>query len=422
MAENNPFTHPHARIHDRTILHLDMNAFFASVEQQTNPHLRGKPIAVIGAAGRTVILTASYEARAFGVKTGMRVHEAKEACPGLILVTTNNRIYTHISRSIMAMLHDFTPLVEVFSIDEAFLDLTGSLRLFGSGEQVAHLMKARIRHHFGLTCSVGIAPNKLLAKLASEMKKPDGLTIIRPEEIPHLLERLPVRELCGIGATTQRALARYGIATCGELGRFPVDILTRHFGVIGERLHRMGLGEDDSPVVPAAEAEEVKSVGHSTTFDRDIERRNDILRWLLQLAEMVGRRARRHGVLGKTVTLTVRYADFTTFSRQTTRRAYTNRSDELYRTAVELLDSISLAQPVRLLGVRITNLCYQGEQLPLFGPERKKALATCAMDSVNNRYGEFAVTFGSLVDGEEKGSRVISPAWRPEGIQRVEVE
>lgn len=421
MTGNDPFTTPHGRIHDRTILHLDMNAFFASVEQQTNPCLRGKPIAVIGAAGRTVILTASYEARAYGVKTGMRVHEAKEACPGLILVTTNNRLYTHISRGIMAMLHDFTPLVEVFSIDEAFLDLTGSLRLFGSGEQVAHLMKARIQHHFGLTCSVGIAPNKLLAKLASEMKKPDGLTIIRQEEVASLLERVPIRELCGIGATTQRALARYGITTCGELGRFPVDILTRHFGVIGERLHRMGLGEDDSPVVPAEEAEEVKSVGHSTTFDRDMERREDILRWLLQLAEMVGRRARRHGVAGKTVTLTVRYADFTTFSRQTTRSTFTNRSDEIYRTAVELLDSIDLAQPVRLLGVRITKLCYQGEQLPLFGEERKKALATCAMDSVNNRYGEFAVTFGSLVDGEKKGSKVISPAWRPEGIQRVEV-
>jgi DNA polymerase IV len=422
MSGNSPFTHPHARGDDRTILHLDMNAFFASVEQQANPALRGKPIAVIGSAGRTVILTASYEARAFGVKTGMRVFEAKAACRALILVPASNRRYTHISRCIMAMLGDFTPLVEVFSIDEAFLDLTGSLRLFGSAERVAHLMKARIRHHFGLTCSIGIAPNKLLAKLASEMKKPDGLTIIGPEDVPLVMERLPIRELCGIGATTQRALARYGITTCGELGRFPVGILTRHFGVIGERLHRMGLGEDDSPVVPAEEAEEVKSVGHSTTFDRDLERRDDILRWLLQLAEMVGRRARRHGVLGKTITLTVRYADFTTFSRQTTRNAFTNRSDEIYRTAVELLDSISLAQPVRLLGVRISNLCYQGEQFPLFGAERKKALATCAMDSVNDRYGEFAITFGTLVDGEDKGSRVISPAWRPEGIHRVEVE
>jgi len=414
--------HPHTRREDRTILHLDMNAFFASVEQQANPALREKPIAVIGSAGRTVILTASYEARAFGVKTGMRVFEAKATCPGLILVTTNNRLYTHISRCIMAMLGDFTPLVEVFSIDEAFLDLTGSLRLFGSAERVAHLMKARIRHHFGLSCSIGIAPNKLLAKLASEMKKPDGLTIIRPEDISPVLERLPIRELCGIGATTQRALARYGITTCGELGRFPVDILTRHFGVIGERLHRMGLGEDDSPVVPADETEEVKSVGHSTTFDRDLERRDDMLRWLLQLSEMVGRRARRHGVLGKTVTLTVRYADFSTFSRQTTRNTYTSRSEEIYRTAVEILDGTPLIQPVRLLGVRITNLCYQGEQLPLFGEERKKALATCAMDKVNDRYGEFVVTFGSLVDGSEKCSRVISPAWRPEGIHRVEVE
>lgn len=405
----------------RTILHIDMNAFFASVEQRFNPRLRGRPIAVIGSAGRTVILTASYEARAFGVKTGMRIFEARAACPELILVPASNRRYTHTSARIMAILHDFTPLVEVFSIDEAFLDVTGSLRLFGGAERISCLIKEEIRQRFGLTCSIGIAPNKLLAKLASEMQKPDGLTVIRPEEVGRILERVPIRDLCGIGAKTHRVLAGYGIRTCGELGRFPVDILTRRFGVVGERLHRMGLGQDDSPVVPAEEAADVKSVGHSTTLERDIDSREEILRWLLQLSEMVGRRARRHGVIGKTVTLTVRYADFSTFSRQATRGGYTNQSDEIFRTAVELLDGIVLTQPVRLLGVRITSLRYQGEQLPLFGAERKKALATCVMDSVNNRYGEFAVTFGTLVTDEERGSRVISPAWRPAGVKRVDV-
>ncbi len=405
---------------ERTILHIDMNAFFASVEQQSNPELQGKPIAVIG-RGRTVVTTASYEARAFGVKTGMNTWQARKACPQLIFVIANNRKYTHTSAEIVKVLLDYTPLVEVFSIDEAFLDITGSRPLFGGAERIAWLIKARIRHRFGLTCSIGIAPNKLLAKLASEMKKPDGLTVIRPENVTALLERVPIKDLCGIGARTERQLALLGIGSCGDLGRFPVNILRKKFGVIGERLHFMGLGVDDSPVVPAEEAEEVKSVGHSMTLDKDIVFHADILKYLLQLAEMVGRRARRYGVVGKTVHLTVRYADFTTFSRQTTRNAFTNRSDEIYRTVVELLDSINLAQPVRLLGVRITNLRYQGEQLPLFGGERKKALATCAMDSVNDRYGEFAVTFGSLVDGEEKGSRVISPAWRPEGIHRVEV-
>ena len=404
-----------------TILHVDQNAFFASVEQQANPELRGKPVAVIG-RGRTVVTTASYEARAFGVKTGMTAWEAKRACPPIILVVGNNAEYTRISSLIRKIFLDYTPLVETFSIDEAFLDVTGSLRLFGSPERIAHLIKARIRHSFGLTCSIGIAPNKLLAKLASEMKKPDGLTVISAEETAETLENLPIGALCGIGLKTQRQLALLGIRTCGELGRFPMEILRRRFGVIGEQLARMGQGRDDSTVIPDEEAEEVKSVGHSTTLDRDISGRDEILRYLLQLSEMVGRRARRYGVAGKTIHLTVRYADFTTFGRQQTLPLPTNDSRDIYRGATLVLDTLVLEQPVRLLGVRITNLCYRREQLPLFVSERRKALAMGAMDAVNDRYGDFSVTFGSILDNEEKGSFVISPAWRPEGIRNVDVK
>jgi DNA polymerase-4 len=412
---------PPGKQNERTILHIDMNAFFASVEQQANPELRGKPIAVVGASSRTVILTASYEARAFGVKTGMRLGEARQACPHLIFVPTNNRRYTLISREIMAMLEDFTPLVEVFSIDEAFLDVTGSLRLFGTAEDIARLIKERIRNTFGLTCSIGIAPNKLLAKLASEMQKPDGLTTIRPDEIKSVLERMPVRELCGIGRKTAQTLANYGIVTCGDLGRFPVDILRRKFGVVGERLVEMGLGIDDSPVMPASEAGEAKSVSHSMTFACDIQERKEILCRLLQLAEMVGRRARRYGVTGSTIHLTVRYADFTTFGHQHTLEEPTNQSDELFRGAVAILDSFPLEQPIRLLGIRLSNL-GNNRQLSLFGGEQRQAMATRAMDKINDRYGEFTVTFATLVDAPAKGSHVISPAWRPEGIHRVDVK
>ena len=406
---------------DRTILHIDQNAFFASVEQQTNPALRGKPIAVIG-RGRTVVTTASYEARAFGVKTGMNTWEARQKCPHVIFVIGDNRKYTHTSAEIVRIFLEYTPLVEVFSIDEAFLDVTGSLRMFGNPERIAYLIKARIRHRFGLTCSIGIAPNKLLAKLASEMKKPDGLTVIRPDEVARVLEKVPIEDLCGIGSRTHKQLALFGIRTCGDLGRFPVDVLRRKFGIIGERLHYMGLGIDYSPVVPVEEAEEVKSVGHSMTLERDITERKDILKRLLQLSEMVGRRARRYGVAGKTVHLTVRYADFTTFGRQQTRKSPTNNSEEIFAEAVGILDTFVLTQPVRLLGVRITNLCYQREQLPLFTEERKKALATGAMDVVNNKFGDFTVTYGSILDTEEKGSHVISPAWRPSGIRNVDVK
>lgn len=404
---------------NRIILHIDMNAFFASVEQQSNPALAGKPVAVIGAAKRTIITTCSYEARAFGVKTGMNSWEARQKCPQLIFVVGNNRKYSYTSKQIIAIMREYTPQVEVFSIDEAFLDVTGSLSLFGSAEKIAHLIKQQIRDRFGLTCSVGIAPNKLLAKLASDMQKPDGMTIIEPEKVAQVMERLPIQALCGIGAKMQQHLAKFGIKTCGELGRFPAETLKKHFGVTGEKLHFMGLGVDDSPVVPEDEAEEVKSVGHSTTLDRDITGRSEILLHLLQLSEMVGRRARKYQVTGRTVTLTVRYADFTTFSKQQSRGDYTNNSEEIYQTAVKILDSLDLTQPVRLLGVKIANLRHHTEQLPLFAEERKKALIASAMDNVNNKFGDFAVTFGSLL-GKEKGAKVISPAWRPEGVRNVD--
>lgn len=405
----------------RVVMHIDMNAFFASVEQQTDPELRGKPIAVIG-TGRTVVTTASYEARAFGVKTGMNTWQARQAYPQIIFVVGDNRKYADTSSRIIAMMRDYTPLVEVFSIDEAFLDVSGSLKLFGSAETIAFLLKARIRHEFGLTCSIGIAPNKLLAKLASEMQKPDGLTIIAPDRIPAVLEQMPVKELCGIGKNVEKQLANLNIFTCGQLGRYPVAVLKRRFGVVGERLSQMGRGIDDAPVIPPEEEQAVKSVGHSMTLAQDVTGREGLCKYLLQLSEMVGRRARRYHVAGKTIHLVLRYGDFTTVGRQQTRSAPTNQSEEIYRDALTILDTFELSQPVRLLGVRITNLTHHADQLPLFERERKAALLAAAMDEANDRFGEFAVTFGSVLETEEKGSHVISPAWRPDGIRRVDVE
>lgn len=410
---------------DRIIMHCDMNAFFASVEQQNDPKLRGKPIAVIG-RGRTVVTTSSYEARAFGVKTGMNTWQARQKCPHIIFVVGDNRKYTWVSTKIIELMQQFTPLIEVFSIDEAFLDVTGSMKLYHTPENIAHLLKSQIKYHFGITCSIGIAPNKLLAKLASDMKKPDGLTVIKPDEVERVLERIPAKDLCGVGSKTARQLALFNIVTCGDLGRFPVDILKKKFGVIGEQLSKMGRGIDNSPVVPAEDEEEVKTVGHSMTLERDLEDRQEILKYLLQLSEMVGRRARRYNVWGKTVTLSIRYADFDTWlSKQETLLKHINQSSDIYKAAVSILDSITLEQPVRLLGVRLSNLRYESNQMPLFEEDRKKLFLANAMDEVNDKYGNFTVTFGSLIDGESsdsKGSHVISPAWRPEGLRNVEVK
>lgn len=407
----------------RTILHIDMNAFFASVEQSANADLRGKPIAVTGRGERSIVLTASYEARAFGVKTGMTIWEARRCCPELILVVGDNRKYTLTSTKINEIFRDYTPEVEAFSIDESWLDVTHSLGIFGSAVNIAYLIKARIRHSFGITCSIGIAPNKLLAKLASEMQKPDGLTVIRPEKVARVIEHLPVGELCGIGRKTAYQLKVMNITTCGELGRCDQGRLTRKFGITGTRLKEMGLGIDNSPVVSFGKEDDVKSVGHSSTLERDIDDPGEIHRFLLQLSEMVGSRARRYNVSGKTVHLYVRYADFfSSWGKQTTLKNYINRSDEIYKTALSLLDTVELEQPVRLLGVSLSNLKHQAEQLPLFEDERKKLFATQAMDKVNERFGSMMVTYGSLLPGKEKaGNHVIPPSWRPDGIKNVDV-
>lgn len=399
---------------DKVVIHIDMDAFFASVEQQVHPKLRGKPIAVCGSKRRSVVTAASYEARPYGVKAGMPTNLARKVCPPLILVEGDIPKYVDTSLRIFSILRGFTPKVEVYSIDEAFLDISGSLLLFSGAENIARLIKERIGNELGLTCSIGIAPNKLIAKMASEMKKPDGLMVITREEVPAIFKTLPVKKLPGVGKKLAHYLASLGIETCGELGTTPVSMLRRRFGIIGERLQKMGQGMDDSPVVPLEEESEIKSVGHSMTLEQDISDREEIKRYILQLSEMVGKRLRKGRYSGKTATLTLRYSDFHTFSKQLTVKTYINDSREIYHTALLILDSIRLIQPVRLLGVRISNLSKDYLQLSLFPQDWKRGIALKAMDRVNNRYGEFSLTFAPLLDNLQY-RRVITPNWRPEG-------
>ena len=381
---------------ERVILHIDMDAFFISVEQRDDPSLRGKPAAVCGSLSRSVVTSATYEARPYGIRAGMPTQEAKRRCPQLILVKGNHAKYTETSARIFSLLKDYTPRVEVASIDEAYLDLTQSLLLFKSPLHIARSIKDRILMKERLTCSIGIAPNKLLAKLGSGLKKPDGLTIIQKEEVERILEDLPVSRLFGIGPRLEEELRSIGILTCGQLGRFPVSFLNKRFGAIGGRLHEMGLGLDDSPVTPFDEEEDAKSVSHSVTLEEDTSDPGLLRKVLLQLSEKTSRRMRREGFYGKRVTLTVRYSDFYTFSKQKTLSQWVNSGDEIFRHSLEIFESIAHPKPIRLLGVGVSLLKKEWCQLDLFQKREKKDSLLKAMDQVNERFGDWTLTWAGL--------------------------
>ena len=403
----------------KIILCADMDAFFASVEQQTNPRLRGKPIGIIGSGGRTVITTASYEARRFGIKTGMNIYEAKKVFPPLILVTGNNEKYTHTCKELETIYNQFTPDVEIYSIDEAFLDITTTHHLFGGPEAIGMSIKKAIKKRFGINCTVGIGPNILMAKLASDISKPDGLRWIKPETVEEVLKDLPVKELWGIGSRISERLATHGIKTCGELGKAPASLLRNKFGIYGEMLKAMGRGICNRPI--QTKPEEAKSIGHSMTLPEDIWKRNEIEAYLLMLSEMVGRRARKYGYMGKTVSLVVRYTDFETFSKQTTLSDFTNDTHAIFQATLKVINTIRLKDKVRLLGASLSSLIKDPDQIPLIEEERKRRHILEAIDYINDTYGDFKITWGSYIQ-QKKNSGVISPAWRPSGVKNITVK
>ncbi len=403
---------------ERTIILIDMDAFFASVEQQCSPALRGKPIAVVGAGKRTVVTTASYEARARGVKTGMNLYEAKMACPELIVVVGDNHKYTHTCAELRKLYLQFTPQVEVYSVDEAFLDVTTTEHLFGGPLQIGRMIKKEIKRRFGINATVGVGPNKLIAKLAADLSKPDGLRWIKKEEVADVLENLPVEELWGIGKRMAEHLRRLGIRTCGELARTPVGVLRSRFGIVGEHLKRMAQGLDASPVVADDEGtEEVKSIGHSMTLPEDVYRIPELRAYLLLLSDRVSFRARQYGYAGKTVTLIVRYKSFATFSVRKKLHTPTDDSHRVFRAVCELLDGLRLREPVRLLGVSMGSLQRQSGQLALFAEQDRRRRLLETMDRINLRHGLRTLVWAATLEPKRQPG-VISPAWRPEGVHR----
>jgi DNA polymerase-4 len=402
---------------ERIIIHLDMDAFFASVEERDDPALKGKPIGVIGSNTRTVLVTASYEARRYGVRTGMNVPEARAVCPQIKLVRANHEKYTAICGQIVRMLDDFSPIVEIFSIDEFFIDASGLAGIFGKPEELARRIKDRVRRDTGLTASLGIGPNKLIAKLASNMCKPDGIRYIRKEAVKETLRDLPVGELCGIGKSTGEALTRMNIRSCGELGAADVTLLRDRFGVVGERLYRMGRGEDNSPVVSFDKKTREKSMGHSVTLPSDIEDKGELLKHLLRLSDMVGVRLRREGVAGNTVSVTIRYKSFKTFSKQKTVEIPTNNTKTIFDVAKYILNGLNLKEPVRLIGVSVSGLKESFPVLSLFKEDAKGSELDKARDTINNIFGSDTIQYASVVE-LERHEKVISPSWRPDGGRR----
>ncbi|MEK6568584.1 MAG: DNA polymerase IV [Candidatus Omnitrophota bacterium] len=402
---------------ERIILHIDMDAFFASVEQRDNPQLRARPVAVVGRGGRTVVVTSSYEARALGVRTGMNKFEVKRICPGVIFVEACHEKYTQTCREIVKILYAFSPDIEVYSIDESFLDITNVRRLLGEPLEIGRKIKQAIREKLDLSCSVGIGPNKLLAKLAGSRHKPDGLFRIKAEDAPKELENLPVDELCGIGKKTTQVLNSLGIYTCSQLAKADPGLLRKRFGIGGEILKQMGAGKDDATIMPFGYEPKACSIGHSMTLEHDISACADIARCILGLSDMVGRRMRREGLSGRTISVVFRYSDFHTFSRQKKIPASTDDTRVIYSQAMAIIGNTSLSKPLRLLGVSVSGLEKNQEDFFLFEEDARRKKLSWALDSINGRFGEGVLRFAALL-GTDEPDRVISPSWRPCGARK----
>ena len=331
------------------IMHVDMDAFYAAVEQMDNPELKGKPVIVGGISNRGVVSTASYEARKYGVHSAMPIAEAKRLCPHGIFLPGRHERYSEVSRQIFAILYQYTPIVEKVSIDEAFLDLTGCSRLFGNSIQIGRRIKADIYNKFGLTASIGLASNKFLAKLASDMEKPDGFFVIEEKDIDRILEPLDVGKIWGVGKRTAEILKSKGIDTIGRLKTLTIEELETLLGKNGVRLYYLSRGIDNRRVEVN---NPVKSISHEETFAEDISDRNLILASLLRMSIKVSRRLRKAGLVGNTIEVKIRYGDFTTYTRSISISVGTNQTDIIYQKAIYLLEKNKLLnRPIRLLGV-----------------------------------------------------------------------
>ena len=386
------------------ILHIDMDAFFAAVEQRDHPELRGKPLVVGGRSGRGVVAAASYEARRYGIHSAMPMFMATKRCPDLIIVPARKGRYGDVSRTVMTILRRYSPVVEQVSIDEAYLDAAGCDQLFGPPATMARAIKTAIRQETRLTCSIGIAPLKFLAKIASDLDKPDGLTVIDVSQVADFIAGLPVEKVPGVGRQAREQLGRMGIVTLGDVGRMPRDRLTARLGKFGHRLMELAHGHDDAAVVPHSPA---KSISTELTLDVDTRSRERLRQHLLAQSQEVGRQLRRQGYLARTITLKLKDAQFRQITRSTTIERHTRSSATLFQRATDLLDQLPLDKPIRLIGVGASSLISEStpRQASLFPETDRCALewerVDRAMDRIVERFGRAAVHRGSLTPEED---------------------
>lgn len=386
--------------HARFIAHIDMDAFFASVEELDHPEWRGHPLAV-GDGPRSVISAASYAIRKFGVRSAMPVAQAKKLCPHGLFVPVRMWRYKELSRRVMAVLQRFSPLVEQASVDEAYLDATGLTRLFGPPEELAATIRAEVRRDTELSCSVGIAPVRFLAKIASDYKKPGGQTIILEHEVRAFLDALPVQKIPGVGGRTLEILNGLGVRLAGDVLKKPQEFWRHNLGERGLWLYELAQGHDDRPVTPFTPP---KSSSAENTFARDTRDPVVLRRWLLLQAERVGADLRAQGVRGRTVTLKATFADFRKLTRSRTLNEPVNDTASIFETALGLLRELNPRQDLRLIGVGVSQFGERPKQLSLLAPEtpaRPKAALDQALDAVRGRFGKGAIVRGDLLDFDE---------------------
>ena len=402
----------------RAIALIDMNAFFASVEQRDFPSLLGQPVAITNGMRGSCIITSSYEARGFGIRTGMRVREALRLCPHLVQRPARPKVYARVSRNIMHSITNICPDIEVFSVDEAFADLTSCQKLYGSPEEAARLLKQSVYRASGILCSLGLSGDKTTAKYAAKLNKPDGFTVIPPWRAKSALQHVPVTELCGIARGIGRFLSEHGVNYCGDMEKLPISVLSRRFGNLGRRIWYMCQGADPDPLHPDVAAP--KSIGHGKVMPPNTRSRDVLLTYLQHMCSKVGARMRRHEMEAKTFWIGLRIEGGWLGSKSQLAE-FSNDQQKIYQLGRRIIDLYWKGEGIHQIQVTALDPRPAAMQMDLFSTREDENLhqqLNRAMDSINERYGELTLSPARLLNRSEMPN-VIAPAWKPDGLRQT---